>query len=51
METAYGNSTLPETMARDWHRRFKDVKFDFGENKCENRPRKVEDHKFQALWT
>ena len=46
---AYGCSALSETTCRDWFRRFKNTKFDPGDKKHENRPRKVEDHQLQAL--
>ena len=38
-----------KTACRDWFRRFKDGHFNLSDKKCENCPRKVEDHELQAL--
>ncbi|XP_023235836.1 paxillin-like [Centruroides sculpturatus] len=46
---AHGNSALSETTCRDWFRQFKDGNFDLSDKKCENQPRKIEDHQLQAL--
>jgi len=46
---AYGDNALSETTCRDWFRRFNDDNFDLSDKKCENRPRKVEDYRLQAL--
>ena len=46
---AYGHNAPPESICREWFRRFKNHNFDLEDKECEGAPKRFEDEDLEAI--